>query len=232
MLRRRATWVLGATGLALVAAGGVRIIATTSGAALVTVVVVGALLLVSPFIIARVERLSVSTSGFELQLTREMAGLGAPKAARALDRTDLARFAQSYDFIHKELDGKKYYDAKIHLQDQLVDQAATIARREKFDASEVRALFANASPAMRVLAIGLMKGDPTLADGLTILAAIAEPRSANEQYQGLELAKLRWLQLPKSYRSAIRSIILDNTDIKAGASRRFLADEILALPAS
>lgn len=232
MLRHRATWVLGATGLVLVAVGVVRVVAAASGAGLVTVVVVGALLLVSPFIIARVEQLSVSTSGFELRLTRDIAGLGAPKAARILDRTDLARFAESYDFIHKELEDKKYYDAKIHLQDLLVEQAAAIARKERFDASEVRTLFANASPTMRVLAIGLMKGDPTLADGPTILAAIAGPRSANEQYQGLALAKLRWPQLPESYKTAIKSVIADNPEIMAGASRRQLAEEILALPVS
>lgn len=230
MLRHRATWVLGATGLVLVVVGVVRVVAAASGAGLVTVVVVGALLLVSPFIIARVEQLSVSTSGFELRLTRDIAGLGAPKAARILDRTDLARFAESYDFIHKELEDKKYYDAKIHLQDLLVEQAAAIARKERFDASEVRTLFANASPTMRVLAIGLMKGDPTLADGPTILAAIAGPRSANEQYQGLALAKLRWPQLPESYKTAIKSVIADNPEIMAGASRRQLAEEILALP--
>jgi hypothetical protein len=232
MLRRRATWVLGATGLVLVAVGVVRVTATASGAGLVTVVVVGALLLISPFIIARVEQLSVSTSGFELRLTRDIAGLGAPKAARILDRTDIARFAESYGFIHKELDDKKYYDAKIHLQDRLVEQAAAIARKEKFDASEVRTLFANASPTMRVLAIGLMKGDPALADGPTILAAIADPRSANEQYQGLALAKLRWPQLSKSYKAAIKSVIADNTEIKTGTSRRLLAEEIIAFPAS
>lgn len=232
MFRRRATWLLGATGLVLVAVGVVRVVATASGAGLVTVVVVGALLLVSPFIIARVERLSVSTSGFELRLTRDIAALGAPKAAQILDRTELARFAESYDFIHKELEDKKYYDAKIHLQDRLVEEAAALARKEKFDASEVRALFANASPTMRVLAIGLMKGDPALADGSTILAAIADPQSANEQYQALELAKLRWPQLSEPYRAAIQSMVADNLAIKAGLSRRQLADEIMALPVS
>jgi hypothetical protein len=232
MFRRRATWVLGVTGLVLVVVGVERVVATASGAGLVTVVVVGALLLVSPFIIARVERLSVSTSGFELRLTRDMAALGAPKAAQIVDRTNLARFAESYDFIHKELEDKKYYDAKIHLQDRLVEEAAALARKEKFDASEVRTLFANASPTMRVLAIGLMKGEPALADGPTILAAIADPQSANEQYQALELARLRWPQLSKSYRAAIQSMVADNTAIKAGVSRRQLADEILALPVS
>jgi len=46
--------------------------------------VADALLLVSPFIIDRVERLSVSTSGLELQLSREISGLGAPKTAGSL----------------------------------------------------------------------------------------------------------------------------------------------------
>ena len=40
-----------------------------------------------------------------------------------------------------------------------------------------------------------MKGDPSLADGATILAAIADSRSPNEQYQDFELAKLCWPQL-------------------------------------
>jgi hypothetical protein len=81
-----------------------------------------------------------------------------------------------------------------------------------------------------VLTLGLMKGDSRPADGATVLAAIAEPRSANEQYQGLELAKLRWPRLPSSYRSAIRSVIESNQDIKVGASRWSLAQEILTLP--
>jgi len=83
MIRHRATWLLGATGLVLVAVGVVRVVATASGAGLVTVVVVGALLLVSPFIIARVERLSVSTSGFELRLTRDIAALGPRRRHRS-----------------------------------------------------------------------------------------------------------------------------------------------------
>jgi hypothetical protein len=67
MLRRTATWLLGATGAILVAIGVAGGVATATGACIITVVV-GALLLVSLFIIARVERLSASTSSFELKL--------------------------------------------------------------------------------------------------------------------------------------------------------------------
>jgi hypothetical protein len=228
MLRRWPTLLLVTIGLALVGVGVERVLATASGAGLVTIVVVGAVLIVSPFVLARFDRFSAQGSAF--QLTRDMAGLGAPRAAHILERTDLARFADSYSFLYRELDDEQYRDAKVHLQDVLVDRAAAIARKEKFEAVEVRALVANASPTMRVLALGLMKGDSELADGGTVLAAIADPRSVNEQYQGLELAKLCWPHLTTSYRSAIRSVIEANPDVMAG--HQALAQEILALPVS
>jgi len=94
---------LGAIGLVLLAAGAVRIFATASGAGVVALVVAGAVLVISPFIIGRIERLSVSTSGLELGLTREISQLGAPKTAQILLHTDPASFAESYAFIHEEL---------------------------------------------------------------------------------------------------------------------------------
>jgi hypothetical protein len=81
-----------------------------------------------------------------------------PKAARILDRSDLANFAESYAFIHEELHDPRYREARVHLQDLLVERAAALARREKFDASEVRTLFKNGSPMIRVLSLGLMRG--------------------------------------------------------------------------
>lgn len=94
MMRRRATLLLGVVGLALLAAAAARVIYTSSGAGIVTLMVIGAVLLISPFVIARVERFSVNSRGLELPLTREMAEAGAPNAARILDRTDLGRFAR------------------------------------------------------------------------------------------------------------------------------------------
>lgn len=230
MLRRWPTLLLVTVGVALVAVGVARLVVTASGAGLVTIVVVGALLLIMPFILSRAERMTMSASGLDLQLTRDMAGLGAPGAARILQRTDLARFAESYSFIYGELDDDKYRDARVHLQDRLIERAAAAARSEQFDPAEVRAMFTNAAPTMRSLALGLMKGDSGLADGGSVLAAIADPRSVSEQYQGLELAKLCWPHLSASYRTAIRSVIEGNAEIMAVPTRRTLAQEILALP--
>lgn len=231
-LIRRPTWLLGVAGLALLTAGVIRVIGIASGAGLVTVVVAGGVLLVSPFIIARVERLSVTSSGLELQLARDVADLGAPKAAQILDRTDLAKFAESYAFVHKELEDHKYYSAKIHLQDLLLARAATLASSEKFDAAEVRRLFANAAPTMRVLVLGLMQGDCSLADGRTILTAVADPLSKNEQYQGLQLAKLCWQRLSRQDHAAIKYLARTDPAINAGTSRHQLAQQVLALPDS
>jgi hypothetical protein len=232
MIRRRATLLLGLVGLALLAAAAARVIYTSSGAGIVTLLVIGALLLVSPFVIARVERLSSNTAGYQLQLTREIAELGAPNTARILEDTDLARFAEGYAVTGKELADVRFEAAQVHLQDLLVHRAAALAHQEKFEAAEVRTLFANGSPELRVLAIGLMKGDPSLADGATILAAIADPRSPNEQYQGLELAKVCWPHLSRSYRSAIHSVIADSSGIRTSYDRAGIAAELRAMPLS
>jgi hypothetical protein len=232
MSRRRATLLLGVVGLALLGAAAARVIYTSNGPGIVTLLVIGAVLLVSPFVISRVERLSANTGGFELQLTRDIAELGAPNTARILDRTDLARFAESYAVAGKELDDSRFETAQAHLQDLLVHRAAALAHQEKFEAAEIRTLFANGSPELRILAIGLMKGDPSLADGATILAAIADSRSPNEQYQGLELAKLCWPQLSRSYRSAIQSVIADGPDIRTSTDRAGIAAELRSMPLS
>jgi hypothetical protein len=232
MIRRRAALLLGAVGFALLAAAAARVIYTSSGAGIVTLLVIGAVLLVSPFVISRVERLSANTSGYELPLTREIAELGAPNTARALDRTDLARYAEAYAVAGKELDDARFESARGHLQDLLVHRAAALAHQEKFESAEVRTLFTNGRPELRILAIGLMKGDPSLADGAAILAAIADPRSASEQYQGLELAKLCWPQLSRSYRSAIQSVIADSADIRTSSDRGNIAAELRSLPVS
>ena len=230
MMRRRATLLLGVVGLALLAAAAARVIYTSSGAGIITLLVIGAVLLISPYVIARVERLSVNARGLELPLTRELAEAGAPEAARILDRTDLGRFAQAYTVVHTELGGAQYEAARAHLHDLLNQRAAALASQEKFEPAEVRTMFANGSPAPRALALGLMKGDPSLADGATILAAIADPRSPSEQYLGLELAKLGWSRLSKSYRSAIQSVIGASTAAEPDSARRRMAAEVRALP--
>jgi hypothetical protein len=219
-------------GLGLLVVGAVKVIAGTGATGAISLVAVGAVLAVIPFVINRVEQVSVSGTGFELRLTREISDLGAPKAAQILDRSDLGSFAESYAFIHEELRDVAYRDARVHLQDLLVERAAALARREKFDPLEVRTVFKNGSPMIRVLMLGVMEGDPSLADGSSIISAIADSRSANEQYHGLRLALLCWSKLPESERYAIQGAVAGNHHIQPGGDRQVLANEVLALPAA
>jgi hypothetical protein len=66
--------------------------------------------------------------------------------------------------LREVLPDPEYTDARTYVQDMLVRRAGTIAEREKFDAAEIRALFANGTPVIRVMVLGLMGGDPSLVE--------------------------------------------------------------------
>jgi hypothetical protein len=231
-LKNLPRWLVGAVGIVLLGVGALQARRAAGEAGTVALVVAGAVLLISPFIIDRLEQLSVSGSGLELRLSRAIVELGAPDTARILETTGLAGFAESYALIHEELRDPKYREARVYLQDLLVERAAAIARRQKFKPSEVRALFRDGSPLMRVLILGLMEGDPSLADAATIASAISDSRSGNEQYHGLNLALLCWRQLSKSERNAVRGGVAESPYIRDDSDRQKLADELLSLPVS
>jgi hypothetical protein len=227
-----ARWLVCVIGLALLVVSVREIIVGTSSAGAIALIIAGSVLVISPFILDRIEQLSVSTTGLELRLSREISDLGAPRTAQILERTELATFAESYAFIYEELRDPKYLEVRTYLQDRLVECAAAVARRQKFDPSEVRTLFKNGSPMMRVLTLGLMEGDQSLADDATILSAVGDSRSGNEQYHGLKLATLCWPKLPKSTRQTLKSLVRESPYIQQDADRQQLAQQLLNLPDS
>jgi hypothetical protein len=187
----------------------------------------------SPFVIDRLESVSAGTASVEVRFTQKVIDLGAPKVAKILQRTALADLAESYSFVHLELPDDRYHDARVYLQDLLVERAAATAQVEKLDAREVRALLADGSAVIRVLAVGLMSGDTSLADGPSIAAAIGSSQSKNEQYHALRLAERCWNRLPKPDRQAIRVVVeeaVSSGAIRPGNDRRPLAEAILGLP--
>ncbi len=222
--------LVGVAGLALLIIGAVKFARASGDGGLIALVIVGAILLICPFIMNRLQRVSVGTTQVDLWLTTQVTERGAPETATILQRTQLGSFAESYVFVHDELNGD-FLPARMHLQDVLVQRAAAVARQEKFDSREVRRLFANGSVVMRVLVIGLMQGDRSLADVNTILSAINDGRSRNEQYQALELAKQFWIKLSPSDRSEIRRSI-ERANFKPGGDRHRKATEFLGLAAS
>jgi len=218
---------LGAVGLVLLGVGAVKFAAAKGDSGTVSLVVAGAVLLITPFLLERIERVSVGATSVDLWLTTQVSEQGAPHAAEILQRTTLGTFAESYALVHAELTGQIYRPARIHLQDLLVNRAASIAQQERFQAQEVRTLFTNGSLVVRVLALGIMQGDISLADAATITAAITDGRSRNEQYQALQLAKRCWHRLSASDKRQIRASIDSE---KLTGSRWPLAQEVLNLP--
>lgn len=225
-------WILGGVGLALLAVGAVRAVTAGGQSGIVVVIIVGALLVISPFVIDRLESVSAGTTSVEVRFTQKVIDLGAPKVAKVLQRTALADLAESYSFVHLELPDDRYHDARVYLQDLLVERAAATAQTEKLDAQEVRTLLSDGSAVIRVLAVGMMSGDPSLADGPSIAAAIGASQSKNEQYHALRLAERCWHRLPKLDRQTIRVVVEE--EVSSGAippdgDRRLQADAILGL---
>jgi hypothetical protein len=230
-MRRLQRLMVSGVGLVALAIGAWRALYTDNGATLVALVAAGGLLLFSPFVVDRLEGVSVGSGSLELRLSRQIAEQGAPKTAQILDQTQLAGLAEAYAVIHEELPDPDYTTARTHLQDILVHRAAAVARQQKLDAEEVRRLFEHAAPITRVLVLGLMEGDPSLADAPSLGSAIARPATRNEQYHALLLAKRYWNRFTNSERTVIHASI-DDADLPKSSRRYPMAAEIRALPLS
>jgi hypothetical protein len=228
-MKQIAGWVVGVVGLASLVAGGWSVLGGKAGGDGLALVVVGALLALIPLIIERLERISLSGTGLELGLSRQIAEQGAPKAAQILDHTELARLVEAYAVIHDELPAPEFTDARTRIQDLLVAQAAAVARRQKFDAAEVNALFRNGAPITRVLVLGLMEGDPALVDAATLVAAIGQSATRNEQHHALVLAKRCWNRFSTTEQAMIHAAI-DHADMSPTGRRHEIATKIRNLP--
>jgi hypothetical protein len=224
MSKRIAAWVMTLVGLGLFVIAAIEALDTSEDEPIVALLVVGSLLLVAPLVLDRLESLRVSGTGLELNLSREIADLGAPKTAERLETAGLTGYLQSYEFIRDELADQPYQEARIKLQDALVDRAASIARTQKLEAKEVRRIFAEGQPLLRVLALGLMEGDPSLADASIILDAVSASRTANEQYHGLKLAELCWQGLSNSQQAAILAAARADSRIAADSDRQAILE--------
>jgi hypothetical protein len=224
-----ARMLVGVVGFALLVLGASKFTLAAGDAGAITLVVAGAILLFTPLVLDRVQHVSLGASRVDLWLTTQVSERGAPVAAAILQRTRLGSFAESYALVHDELTAPDYIAARIHLQDLLVQRAASVARQEKFEAGEVQRLFVNGSVVMRVLALGLMQGDRSLANVSTIVSAVIDGRSRNEQYQGLHLAELCWPRLPSPDRHEVFRAI-ERANFEPGNDRWQRAQQVLSLP--
>ncbi|WP_433796977.1 hypothetical protein [Actinoplanes sp. CA-252034] len=224
-------WAVGGVGgVVLAVAGWKTFFSPDPGAALIVLVVTGGLLLVSPFLLPRLEALVLGVDGFQLRLVREMAQHGAPETARLLDNTELAEIAQAYGVIHTQLVGGTFYTVRKQVQDHLAARAAAFASQRTFNPDEVKLLFPTASGPVRVLLLGLMQGDPRLVDVASLAEAITVPVTRNEQYQALVLVERNLRRFSEADRATLMAAI-DSADLgRDDSDRQKIVDQIRALP--
>jgi hypothetical protein len=166
----------------------------------------------------------------ELTLSKAIVELGAPKAAELLEQSGLTGLVESYEFVRRELSDPSYENARIRLQDALVEQAASLSRTQKLDPTEVRRMFRDGSPLLRVLTLGLMEGDPSLADASVIMSAVSTSRTANEQFHGLKLAQLLWRNLSTAERAAVLAAADADPRVAQDSDRKAIVDTLRAMP--
>jgi hypothetical protein len=226
-------WAVGGVGaMVLVVAGWKTFFSADPGAALIVLVIMGGLLLISPFLLPRLEALVIGTDGFELRVVREIAQHGAPETARLLDNTEVAEIAGAYGVIHTQLIGGTFYTVRKQVQDHLVARAAAFASQRTFNPDEIKLLFPTASGPVRVLLLGLMQGDPRLVDAATLTAAISVPVTRNEQFQALVLVLMNLRRFTEAERVTVLAAI-DGADLgQDDSDRRKIVDRIKALPIS
>jgi hypothetical protein len=211
-LVRAWTWLVALGGAALVAVAAAEIVDGEGDGGASWLLLAGGILAVGPIVFDRLTRVSVGPAG--LRFDRWGGGL--------------AEAAHSYASAHTVLAGEDVRDARIRLQDHFVEAAAASALVQQYDAAEVQQLFREGPPVVRVLVLGLMLGDPSLADVETIVSAITDSRTANEQYQGLRLAERVGRRLPRDDQRRLRKAI-EGEPIPAGHARTQVRASVLVL---
>lgn len=230
-LVRAWTWLVALGGAALVAVAADEIVGGEGDGGASWLLLAGGILAVGPIVFDRLTRHSVEPAGLRFDLSLEIESLGARDTAVRVDRWGggLAEAAHSYASAHTVLAGEDVRDARIRLQDHFVEAAAASALVQQYDAAEVRRLFQDGPPVVRVLVLGLMLGDPSLADVETIVSAVTDSRTANEQYQGLRLAERIGRRLPRDDRRRLRKAIESEPLPAGGHARTQLRASVLVL---
>jgi hypothetical protein len=202
-------WLVALGGAALVAVAAAEIVGGEADSGASWLLLAGGILAVGPILFDRLTRLSVGPAGLRFDLSLEIESLGARDTAVRIDEWGggLAEAAHAYASAHTVLAGADMRDARIRLQDHFVEAAAASALVQQYDAPEVRRLFREGPPVVRVLVLGLMLGDQSLADVETIVSAVTDSRTANEQYQGLRLAERVGRRLSPDDRRRLRDAI-------------------------
>lgn len=213
-------------GVGVLVTGLVGLFSDVDEGVLALVLAVGVLLLVTPSIVDRIR--SMKLGQFEVQLVRQVAA-SARQAANTLQRLGLGRELDAYATVYTELRGPELKNVRAMVLDRIIERVAAAAVVEKFDKNEVKAMFREGTPIVRVLALGLMEGDPSLIDGEILVEAVSRSLTGNEQFHALRLARDEWSRLSPADHDALRSAIDASPHLQDGTARGEMAKQIRAL---
>ncbi|MFG1812437.1 hypothetical protein ACGFIF_01620 [Kribbella sp. NPDC049174] len=213
-------------GVGLLVTGLVGLFSDVDESVLALVLALGVLLLIAPSIVDRIRAMRLGQ--FEVQLIRQVAAT-ARDAANTLQRLGLGRELDAYATVYTELRGPELRNVRAMVLDRIIERVSSAAVVEKFDQDEVKAMFREGTPIVRVLALGLMEGDPSLIDGEILLEAVSRSLTGNEQYHALRLVRDEWHRLSPVDHAALRSAIDASPNLRDGSARAEIAQQIRAL---
>ncbi|WP_432948780.1 hypothetical protein ACQPXM_14655 [Kribbella sp. CA-253562] len=195
---------------------------------LTMLLVIGLLMILVPAIVDRLE--SFEFHQLKVKLIQQLDASGARKTADTFRRLGLAREIDGYATVLAELRGPGQKGLRASVLDQILQRVAAVAAVEEIDEDELRAMFYEGTPVLRVIALGLMEGNPRLLDSQVLLESISRSATGNEQYHGMRIARDYWNHLDEPTRAEIRSAIDGSRHFGPGSDRAKVADEIQRLP--
>ncbi|GAA1510227.1 hypothetical protein [Kribbella lupini] len=194
---------------------------------LTMILVIGLLMILVPAVVDRLE--SFEFSQLKVKLTEQLESTGARKTAKVFRRLGIDREIDAYATIFTELRGPGQKELRASLLDQILQRVAAVAAVEEIDPNEVRAMFYDGTPVLRVMALGLMEGNPRLVNDRILLESISHSASGNEQYHGMRLAELYWSELSAAVQTEIKNAVASSPRFGPGTARAKLAEEIVKL---
>ncbi|HWM09304.1 MAG TPA: hypothetical protein VNO82_08160 [Solirubrobacteraceae bacterium] len=228
----------GVLGFAVFAAGAVAVFVTENGTGAAAMLAIGAAFMAFAALGDRIQSLELGGVKLTIRdlarqtyaLAREAEHRGDDEAADRLRAVaaELEALARAYRHLRGSM---KAGDKRTRVLDDLVLETQSLAESGAFEAADVIRWFEQGTPEARITALALMQGNPRLRDFGAALDAIADSRSAFEQYHGLALAETMLDDLGTTDRAQLTVVTeraLRSRRVKTGTDRHELGEQILA----
>ncbi len=198
-LSRWSRALLAAFGAGSFGTGVAAVFVTDNGTGAGALLVIGGIALVLAILAPRIDSLEFGGARLRLRAAAAAKYALAERSERAgdLDAADRLRveaealmaaagpIAAEYGQVRARMPGGR---ERTHEMERVIEQARQLAATQPFEPAELARWLRRGDDNERITALAMMQARPELGDLDGVLAAIADPRSAFEQYQALVLA--------------------------------------------